>query len=202
MIDPHAVTIAFYHGNCLDGATGAAVLKMVNPAVVCVPTWRYSIPEHAPPVRGAHVVFIDITPTYLSSMAHVAKSVTVLDHHVSDADMLATMHQDSYRFDPHMCGAALVWQWVHGKDAPMPPLLRYIDALDRFDWTEVTAEDPDAILLCRTLEAITKPDVDTMQALLAMDNPLEYFRARIPIVMSVLNPQVEKSLRTVCRLDH
>ena len=195
-----ATNVCFYHANCRDGALAAALLKHHNPEVQCIPCWREKLPADTPDLSDKNVLFADLTPTkeVLVLVLQRARAVLVIDHHASELGTLeTTLRPGRYIYNPKECGASLTWRWIYGMGAPMPALVQYIRALDLFDWESLTSRDPDAVMVCRAIDALVEPDVPTMLALLtSAEDVIERLRREAPIVMRVVDPFIAKALRS------
>ena len=200
-MDPAEVHICFYHGNCHDGALAAAIVKQkTNPACEFVPTWWDSLPVK-PTVAGKNVLFVDLTPSpkVLAEVLAKARAVFIIDHHESAHAILVTqMPLSMLRFDVAECGASLAWKWIHGEDAPFPPLLKYIKALDMFDWTALLAADPAARSLSRCIEQLVSPTVPDMEdALVRGDAFIDTMRASMHITDTIIERQIDRCMGSV-----
>lgn len=195
-----SVDTCLYHGNCLDGACAAALVKITLDAArrPCsfVPCWWETLDMTT--LEGKSVLFVDITPsaTLLGSVLAVARDVFVIDHHESAVDTLHTLlRKDQFLFDLEECGATLTWKWLQqGVATPsaMPPILPYIKALDLFDWREVSAAgDTAAMRMCRCLEVLTEPSVHSLESILSEG---QKFLDRIRRDLVVVDPMMELQL--------
>jgi hypothetical protein len=192
------VDVCFFHGNCLDGALCAALVKQLAPRARCVPsTWTSVDPTEA---TGAVVVFVDVTPKapLLQAVLQVASAVMVIDHHVSAwCTLTATLPPVAYMYDVRESAATLVWtwitSWVGSLAGPPPPLLPYAKALDLFDWTEVP--DPDVVRMCRAYEATTQPTVTRLLGVLEEgDRFLVSLRGMLDAVEAVVGLQMSRAV--------
>jgi hypothetical protein len=119
-----------YHADCADGFGAAWALWKRFPAATFVPVKH----GFAPPtgLGGQDIVMVDFSyarPT-LESLASEAKSLVVLDHHITAEKALADLPY-AY-FDLTKSGAVLAWEWAH--DESIPWLLRYIQDKDLWQW--------------------------------------------------------------------
>jgi hypothetical protein len=197
-----ATDICFFHANCRDGALAAALLKLHHPGVVCVPCWKEKLPPDAPDLAGKNVLFVDLTPDseVLAAVLHRARAVLVIDHHASELGTLQTMLRPGrFIYNASECGASLTWRWIHGMTAPVPLLVQYVRALDLFDWDRLLSRDPEAVSVCRAIEALVDPDVATMLALLSApaEDVIARMRTDARIVMRVVDPEIAKALRSM-----
>lgn len=204
-LDPRAVDVCYYHGNCMDGACAAALVKRVAPARCrFVPCW-WDTPE-ASQVVGKNVLFVDITPTpaALDAVIRVAAKVFVIDHHVSGRDtLLSRLAPTQYLFDMRECGATLTWHWLVSAGAThttvTPPILPYVKAQDLFDWRALEAAgELDAVRLCRCIEVKTEPTVARFEAVLAEGQAfLDRIRVEMPVADEIVEHQVNRVLSSV-----
>lgn len=118
--------IVIYHNNCMDGFTAAAIATLSDHSN----TNRYSalIPgDYTKPIllevlADKHVCFVDYsckTKEMLAILA-VAKSVTVIDHHIGIHDEMASINHPNFSFvyDVNKSGAQLAWDYFVGTDEP------------------------------------------------------------------------------------
>jgi len=147
-------TLCIYHGGCTDGFAAAwAVRAALGAAVEFYP----GVHQQAPPdVAGRDVVLVDFSykRPVLDRMAETARSIVVLDHHISAAEDLAGYPEPPPRspsspssrpsrpsppsdstdqpppqtwalFDMQRSGAGIAWDFYH--DAPRPKLIDHIE---------------------------------------------------------------------------
>ncbi|WP_157270752.1 DHHA1 domain-containing protein [Azohydromonas aeria] len=129
-------TLVLYHGRCADGfgAAFAAWLRLGDTADyrACV----YG--EDAPDVSGRDVYILDysFSPEVLRDMGARARSITLLDHHVSAQRQLQGLRlacRCRLHFDLARSGAALAWEHFH-PGRPLPYLLQSVQARDLWTW--------------------------------------------------------------------
>ncbi|MGM0593998.1 MAG: DHH family phosphoesterase [Pseudomonadota bacterium] len=139
--------LVIYHANCLDGF-GAALAAQIHFSAHGIEA-DYFAAKHGnePPECGGREVYIvdfSYKRPVLKAICGVAKSVTILDHHISaqeDLDGLADEHDNlTVTFDMDKSGAVLTWEHFH--QTPAPLLLRHIQ--DRDLW-RFELDDTDAI---------------------------------------------------------
>ncbi|NML17813.1 DHHA1 domain-containing protein [Azohydromonas caseinilytica] len=129
-------TLVLYHGKCADGfgAAFAAWLKLGDSADYrpCV----YGDPT--PEVAGKDVFILDYSfdPEVLQAMSTRARSITLLDHHVSAQKRLQGLKLaccGRLHFDLSRSGAVIAWEHFHPGE-PVPYLLRAVQARDLWRW--------------------------------------------------------------------
>jgi hypothetical protein len=197
-VDPRLVDMCFYHGNCLDGALCAALIKRVSPRARCVPISWTSVDTAL--AAGAVVVFADVTPKapLLQAVVQVAAAVMAIDHHVSAWCTLTTVLPPvAFMFDVRESAATLVWTWITSwmgaAAGPVPPLLPYAKALDLFDWSEL--RDADGLRVCRAYEATTQPTVECLLVVLEQgDRFLGTLRGMLDAVEAVIGLQISRAV--------
>lgn len=136
--------ICIHHAGCPDGFGAAWAV------------WRawgddadYVARGHDDPFRpesfaGKRVTFVDISipNDALRRLGELAAEVVLLDHHVSNRDhfdaepsLARDLARDGHvvRFDLSRSGAVLAWEHFH-RDAPVPPLLAYVQDQDLWEW--------------------------------------------------------------------
>jgi hypothetical protein len=129
-------TLVLYHGKCADGfgAAFAAWLRLGDAAdyLAC----HYGDPP--PAVEGREVFILDYSfePEVLRAMGLQARSITLLDHHISAQKRLqglALACPHRLYFDLSRSGAAIAWEHFH-PGQPLPYLLQAIQARDLWSW--------------------------------------------------------------------
>ncbi len=128
---PETEVSVIYHGDCQDGfgAALAAWLKYGDSAMY-TPN-EHGVPYKKESVMGKNVVMVDFSfkKEILDEISSLAKSLTILDHHQSAAEVVKSI--PSSLFDNNHSGAYLAWQYFHpGK--PIPKLISYIEDDDLY----------------------------------------------------------------------
>ena len=133
--------LILYHGrNCPDGfgAALAAWLYYGDSA-------EYQGLDHGdvqtlddlPPVAGRAVYILDFSfsEDILRAIDERAAKLVMLDHHKSAAEKLTgfACRCGVVHFDMSKSGARLAWEFLH-PDAPVPPLLQYVEDRDIWKW--------------------------------------------------------------------
>ena len=133
--------LILYHGrNCPDGfgAALAAWLYYGDSA-------EYKGLDHGdvqtlddlPPVAGRAVYILDFSfsEDILRAIDERAAKLVMLDHHKSAAEKLTgfACRCGVVHFDMSKSGARLAWEFFH-PDAPVPPLLQYVEDRDIWKW--------------------------------------------------------------------
>ena len=133
--------LILYHGrNCPDGfgAALAAWLYYGDSA-------EYKGLDHGdvqtlddlPPVAGRAVYILDFSfsEDILRDIDERAAKLVMLDHHKSAAEKLTgfACRCGVVHFDMSKSGARLAWEFFH-PDAPVPPLLQYVEDRDIWKW--------------------------------------------------------------------
>lgn len=139
--------LVIYHANCLDGF-GAAFAAWLHFAEGEVEADYYAAKHGSEPPecsgRDIYIVDFSYKRAVLKRICAVAKSVTILDHHISaqeDLDGLADEHDNLHVvFDMEKSGAVLSWEYFH--QTPPPLLLQHVQ--DRDLW-RFELEGTDAI---------------------------------------------------------
>lgn len=128
--------LTIYHKSCQDGLAAAlAVRKHLwdsgQMKGAKFQTAQYG--DAAPDVAGLDVVIVDFSypRDVLLEMHQKAKSLIVIDHHVTAQEALAGL--DFCIFDMSKSGAVLAWEYFHpGK--PLPRLMAYVQDRDLWKW--------------------------------------------------------------------
>jgi oligoribonuclease NrnB/cAMP/cGMP phosphodiesterase (DHH superfamily) len=132
---PHSRTsaapdIVLYHAECLDGFGAAWAIWKRFPSAQFIPA-KHGLPP-PPDLAGRHVLIVDFSygREALETLAGKAKSLLVLDHHITAQQALAGL--PFVYFDQSKSGSVLAWEWAH--DKPVPWLLRYVQDKDLWQW--------------------------------------------------------------------
>lgn len=132
----NATAVVLYHENCADGfgAAFAAWLKFGDDATY-VPA---SYGRAAPSVKDKDVYILDFSfePQVLDAMSQEARSITLLDHHVTAQKKLHgyQCRCGKVTFDLSRSGAMMAWNHFH-PDTPAPALIEHIQDRDLWKWS-------------------------------------------------------------------
>lgn len=126
--------LVIYHGNCVDGFGAAYAARVAMPDA----EFHAGIYGQPPPdVTDKYVFMLDFSykkPVILE-MAKLAKSIIVIDHHLSAQRDLDFTREEQDRngirvhFDMNQSGAVLAWKYFN-PDKTMPHLFSYIQDRD------------------------------------------------------------------------
>jgi len=126
----HKDIAILYHGGCPDGFGGAyAAWKKFGDTAEYIPV------KHGRPapegLAGRTLYFVDFCypREIMDSLIAAAKSVTVLDHHLGNKDVVESMPE--YVFDAKRSGATIAWNYFHPA-TPVPTLLTYVEDGDLY----------------------------------------------------------------------
>lgn len=132
--------VILYHNECSDGfgAAWAAWKKFGNRANYI--GLNHQTPPPLERLRGKFVYFVDITYVGkdLDKVLHVAKEVTILDHHVSVKDEIKKARH--WVYSSNESGAGLSWRFFHPKKK-IPYLLRCVETRDLWKWNVPGAKE-------------------------------------------------------------
>lgn len=129
--------LCIYHHVCADGfAVAWVVCKALSDNGKAVDFHPGVYGDDPPDVTDRDVILVDFSykrPALLR-MSEQARSILILDHHVTAQDELVDL-PDNVRtvFDSTKCGAMIAWQFFFG-DRPEPMLLRHIQDRDLWQW--------------------------------------------------------------------
>jgi len=120
--------VVLYHNNCPDGfgAAWAAWKKFGNKA-------DYVGVNHMEPppkgLSGKDIYLVDFCygADETRRMQKIAKSLTIIDHHVSRKTIILSVPRHSYAL--HHSGSVLAWQYFHPAQN-VPTLLKYVEDVD------------------------------------------------------------------------
>lgn len=119
-IQEYMQPLVLYHGECPDGWAAAWAAATAYPGAELVPM------EHGDPVPdvgGRDVLLVDICVTprpEMEALAARARSIRVLDHHVTAADECGGLPYCEFAADES--GAGMAWRRLVGADPPWPVL--------------------------------------------------------------------------------
>lgn len=167
--------IVLYHANCLDGfgAAFAAFLKFREGDEWHCEFFAAAYGEETPSCDGRHVYLLDFSykRSELKDLCNRAKSVTIIDHHITAEKDLAGLEKEHDNleivFDMEKSGAVLAWEYFH--TLHLPKLFLYIQ--DRDIWRLEFEETNDfyAALMSRPFDFLWWADLinsEEKQALL------------------------------------
>ncbi|TSA46080.1 hypothetical protein D4R51_00715 [bacterium] len=124
--------IVFYHADCPDGFGAAWVVwKKFGDKANYIPIKASQVPNQLGnmKVEGKDVYFLDVCspPEKLKELVRNNLSVTVIDHHGTNREMVRNASQ--WYFDMNHSASVLSWLYFFPKK-PVPRLLRYIEDND------------------------------------------------------------------------
>lgn len=123
-------TVILYHGSCPDGFGAAyAAWKRFGEDAEYIPLHRgEALPEG---LAGDHLYFLDFTYEQedMDHFVSIAKTVTVLDHHIGMKEVIESM--PAYVFDNDKSGAGIAWSYFN-PSLPFPTLLAHVQDNDLF----------------------------------------------------------------------
>ncbi len=130
MHEHHKEIAVLYHGGCPDGFGGAyAAWKKFDDTAEYIPV------KHGKPapegLTGRKLFFVDFCyqKDIMDTLITDAASVTVLDHHLGNRDVVESMPE--HVFDEKKSGATIAWSYFH-PDVPVPTLLKYVEDGDLY----------------------------------------------------------------------
>lgn len=117
-----------YHNNCMDGFGAAWVIwkKFGNSADYIGVNHMESPPKG---LSGKDIYFVDFcySANEIKNIRKIAKSLTIIDHHISLKDVILSVSKHSYAL--HHSGSVLAWKYFH-PTKNMPTILKYIEDVD------------------------------------------------------------------------
>lgn len=150
--------LIIYHADCVDGFGAAfAVYSRFRQGDHCPCDFVAAVHGHPPPQaagRDVYVVDFSYPRKEMKELCREARSVTVIDHHISaehDLAGLETEHDNlSVIFEMEKSGAILTWEYFH--QSPPPPLLLYIQDRDLWRFELQGTNDIYAALMARPFD--------------------------------------------------
>lgn len=146
--------LAFYHDNCADGTTSAAVMLLNDINTICVPVNYGSgllekIKNNIEKYNSREIFFVDFGPdiescNYLNTLKNI--KIVIIDHHKTFAEKIKQTelikenfdinacfrYSDknfTFVYDPNECGSTLTYKTLFYNDN-QPVLLKYIKDRD------------------------------------------------------------------------
>jgi len=123
--------VVLYHANCPDGFCSAfAFWKKYGDKAKYIPAKHGEPP---PPIEGKTVYIVDFSYNRLTllKMKDAAKSLVVIDHHITAEKELGDL--DFCEFDMSHSGAYLSWKYLFGEDN-VPPIVLHVEDRDLWNW--------------------------------------------------------------------
>lgn len=123
--------IVFYHADCLDGFCGAWAAWSVLKNTAEYRALKHEAERLPDGIADRDIIFIDycFSGDIMAEIRKQARSLTVIDHHVSHKDALK--HADVSVFSVKKSGCVLAWEYFHPKKK-VPELLLTVQDNDLF----------------------------------------------------------------------
>lgn len=167
--------LVIYHANCLDGFGAAfAAYLFFSARQLDAEFYPAKHGTEPPECQGREVYIVDFSykRPVLKQICEQAKSVTILDHHISakeDLQGLTDEHANlSVVFDMDKSGAVLTWEHFHS--SPVPRLLLHVQDRDLWRFELEGTDDINTALMSYPFT------FDFWQKLLDSDTQLEALR--------------------------
>lgn len=129
--------VLIYHADCPDGfgSRFAFWMKYRDEMEYIPAAYGRPIPEN---LEGRDIVFADFSykPDILLDIRKKAKSLKIIDHHVSAHNLiknLGSMAYDEYVYDINRSGASLCWSYLF-PDKKVPHFINVIEDRDIWKW--------------------------------------------------------------------
>ena len=135
---PDEIDCLLYHKNCADGFMSAVIcyrlLKSQGLENKCVFLGCDYNEKKLPDVTGKNVAVFDFSFPLesIQLLKKQSNSFILMDHHKKARDMIEG--EPNCYFDMTRSGAALAWQFFHGKDSEMPLPVLYVEDRDLWTW--------------------------------------------------------------------
>lgn len=153
-----------YHDNCMDGLTAVGIAVQSQLGVFGLSSHVRTLPatygtkiNHAK-LAGKRVCFLDfsVKKDEMLEILKIAQHVTVMDHHITVHDELASIDADNFEYIYYsdLCGAQIAWKHFVGTEEPY--FIKLIG--DRDLWTK-KYKDADILQLALRVEEY---DIDAM----------------------------------------
>lgn len=139
----------WYHANCPDGFCAAMLawrqLKAQGHHVDYVPvSYGEYIPEYK---AGDRILILDFSfkLPIMKDILQTVEIVTILDHHKTAWDELASLPVSVFHFDADRSGAVMTHHFFY-PDAPVPKLVQYVQDRDLWTWSLKNSREISACL--------------------------------------------------------
>ncbi len=136
--------VLIYHADCPDGfgSRFAFWMKYRDEMEYIPAAHGRPIPEN---LEGRDIVFADFSykPNILLDIRKKAKSLKIIDHHVSAHNLiknLGSMAYDEYVYDINRSGASLCWSYLF-PDKKVPNFINVIEDRDIWKWNVKDSKD-------------------------------------------------------------
>lgn len=181
--------LVIYHANCVDGFGAAfAVYAHFRQGDDCPCDFVAAEHGHPPPQaagRELYVVDFSYRRREMTALCREARSVTVIDHHISAERDLAGLEKELANlriiFDMEKSGAVLTWEYFH--KAPPPALLLHVQDRDLWRLQLPGTNDIYAALMARPFDfriwAELAAGVDVPAALVAEGEAINRYRRKM-----------------------
>jgi len=179
--------VILFHANCIDGLFGALTFYLIyDKKAEYIPVQHGKPP---PDVKGKDVFLVDFCypAPILENMFRTAKTLYVLDHHLTAENDLQKIPDKCKFFDPNESGATLAWKYLF-RDKAMPQIYNYVRARDL--WLE-TLPDLDAFSLAidmnireddlfKTFDDLREFfEIKNLQALIQIGKPMALYQKHL-----------------------
>lgn len=153
--------VVAYHDHCADGLAAAATVarycasqKLTMPKFVPVSYGKGMPPEIL--AGGERLLFVDFCPEReeIRSICKLWADWFVVDHHKS-REWIVQEFPEHCVFDLEKCGAMLAEEWLYFHPHNAPPILRYVQDRDLWQWRLPSSREVSAAL------KDWEPDVET-----------------------------------------
>jgi len=155
--------VCVYHANCPDGFGAAWAVRAAKGDAVRYVAGHSHRPVSPADYRGLAVLLVDYCwerPTLEAVLAE-ARSITVIDHHLTARDAVGGLDLPGLEtfFDMERSGASLAWVAFHAGEAP--PLIRHVEDYDLFRFALPGTDEINLALTSRPFDFAEWDRLDT-----------------------------------------
>lgn len=192
--------IVFYHDDCNDGLSCAALIQKLLrekglSAIFRPYAYRTGLtPADLEAMEGKDVMFVDtaIKAHEYDAAKRVAKSLIVLDHHKSSLKDLA--NKEGVILDMNVCGCVLAWRYFKGIVTPVPRTLLMVQERDLFQFER--KDSPAKPLAYGLNEIVLQRDIDAVERVLFDEGTLQSVITRGEVIKDqIARLALEKALQ-------
>lgn len=132
--------VVLYHNKCDDGFGAAWVLwKKFKEKAEYIGVTHDNPPPKGLQGKDVYIVDFSYKKSVLLQLLSIAKSLTIIDHHLSAKEAVESVPQHLFDGSFSHSGAVLAWQYFFSKK-PVPKLLLHIEAQDLWKFLPFTKE--------------------------------------------------------------
>lgn len=185
-------TIVYYHSNCWDGAAAAwAAWRHLSLDAQYVPINYKNYEKELYDTRGKNVFILDFSfpRPVLEKMHAEARSLRVLDHHLSAMEALEGLEYAT--FDMDKSGARLAWEYFHPGES-VPLIIQVVEDRDLWRFAHPMTKPINAYLRMEKPSIVAVDEAD----MLIEEEGTQTILERGEAILSYIEKQVKDAVRS------